>query len=375
MKKERQKNKILFLIQLPPPIHGVSVINEHIYNLDIFNGPFEKDEVELKFSNNLETLSQLSFEKIFRTFKIAYSLIKKCLTFRPNFIYFTISPANNTFYRDLLYVLIIKVMRVHPIYHLHGKGIADNITKHGFLLKIYRWVFNNAIIIHLSDGLLASEITPLNLTNTKTYTLQNGIKKVEGSSSFKIEDKEDDILFLSNLFPSKGIFVLLEALQLVIKKRPLIKVNIVGDTVNADILQKVNDKIESSGLKKNVIIHGSKTGSQKNAFFESSKIFVHPTLNDAFPLVILEALQYGLPVISTFEGAIPEIIDQNTGVLLPKNQPKMLADEIVKMLDNTPKLIKMSANCRSQFSEYYSLDRFDRNLNVIFEAILEEAYV
>ncbi|RXJ52446.1 glycosyltransferase family 4 protein [Gelidibacter gilvus] len=375
MKKERQKNKILFLIQLPPPIHGVSVINEHIYNLDIFNGPFRKDEVELKFSNNLETLSQLSFEKIFRTFKIAYSLIKKCITFRPNFIYFTISPANNTFYRDLLYVLIIKVMRVHPIYHLHGKGIADNITKHGFLLKIYRWVFNNATIIHLSDGLLASEITPLNLTNTKTYTLQNGIKKVEGSSSFKLEEKEDDILFLSNLFPSKGIFVLLEALQLVVKKRPLIKVNIVGDTVNADILQKVNDKIESSGLKKNVIIHGSKTGSQKNAFFESSKIFVHPTLNDAFPLVILEALQYGLPVISTFEGAIPEIIDQNTGVLLPKNQPKMLADEIVKMLDNTPKLIKMSANCRTQFSEYYSLDRFDRNLNVIFEAILEEAYV
>src|SRR5690606_5457870 len=152
------------------------------------------------------------------------------------------------------------------------------------------------------DGLLASEIAPLNLTNTKTYTLQNGIKKVEGSSSFKIEDKEGDILFLSNLFPSKGIFVLLEALQLVIIKRPLIKVNIVGDTVNADILQKVNDKIESSGLKKNVIIHGSKTGSEKNAFFESSKIFVHPTLNDAFPLVILEALQYGLPVISTFEG-------------------------------------------------------------------------
>lgn len=375
MKKERQKNKILFLIQLPPPIHGVSVINEHIYNLDIFNRCFKKDDVELKFSNSLETLSQLSFEKIFRTFKISYNLIKKCKAFRPNFIYFTISPSNNTFYRDLLYVLIIKVMRVHPIYHLHGKGIADNITKHGYLLKIYRWVFNKATIIHLSEGLLASEITPLNLSNTKTYTLQNGIKKVEGSSSFKIEDKEDDILFLSNLFPSKGIFVLLEALQLVITKRPLIKVNIVGDTVNPNNLKNVNDTIDSRGLKKNVIVHGSKTGAQKNAFFESSKIFVHPTLNDAFPLVILEALQYGLPVISTFEGAIPEIINQNTGVLLPKNRPKMLADAIIKMLDNTPELIKMSANCRSHFSEYYSLDRFDKNLNVIFESILEEAYV
>lgn len=375
MKKERQRNKILFLIQLPPPIHGVSVLNEHIYNLDIFDGSFKKDYVELKFSTNLETLSQISFKKIVRTFKIGFNLIKKCVEFRPHFIYFTISPANNTFYRDLLYVFIIKVMGVRPVYHLHGKGIADNITKYGFLLKIYRWVFNNATIIHLSDGLLASEITPLKLTNTKTYTLQNGIKKVKGTSLFNIEEKEDDILFLSNLFPSKGIFVLLEALQLVIKKRPLIKVNIVGDTVNADILQGVNDRIASYGLKENVIVHGLKTGAEKNAFFESSKIFVHPTLNDAFPLVILEALQYGLPVISTYEGAIPEIIDQNTGILLPKNEPRMLADTIVKMLDNTPQLMRMSTNCRSQFSEYYSLDRFDRDLNVIFETILEEAYV
>lgn len=375
MKKGRQRNRILFLIQLPPPIHGVSVINEHIYNLEIFNGLFEKDYVELKFSENLKTLSKLNFEKIYRTFKIGLSLIKKCLNFKPQFIYFTISPSNNTFYRDLFFVLIIKLMRVHPIYHLHGKGITDNINKHAFLLKIYRWVFNNSTIIHLSDGLIASEITPLKLKNTKSYTLQNGTEKVEGSSSAHIDDKKDDILFLSNLFPSKGIFVLLEALGLVIKELPCIKVNLVGDTVNNTILEKVNTMIDCNGLRNNVLVHGPKTGSEKYAFFESSKIFVHPTLNDAFPLVILEALQYGLPIISTHEGAIPEIIDETTGVLVLKNQPKILADEIVKMLNDKALLVYRSTKCRSKFAKNFSLERFDKDVDSIFKNILKQSYV
>jgi glycosyltransferase involved in cell wall biosynthesis len=176
-------------------------------------------------------------------------------------------------------------------------------------------------------------------------------------------------LFLSNLFPSKGIFVLLEALNMVKRELPTIKVNIVGDTVNETILEKINQLISDYDLKRNVVVHGRKTGYEKNAFYEKSKIFIHPTLNDAFPLVILEALQYGLPVISTFEGAIPEIIDRNTGVLVEKNQPNLLANEIVRMLNNKEELKKRSDNCRAIFNKRFSIDRFDDNINAIFKTI------
>jgi glycosyltransferase involved in cell wall biosynthesis len=369
MKKENQKSKILFLVQLPPPIHGVSVLNEHIYNIASFNDLFDKDIVELKFSNDLKTLSQLSFDKVYRTFKIAVSLFKKTISFKPNFVYFTISPSNNTFYRDLLFVFIIKVMRVKPIYHLHGKGIMDNINSRPFLLKIYKWGFNNSVIIHLSDGLIATEITPLKLKKATIYTLQNGIKKEENASKIGIENKEDDLLFLSNLFPSKGIFVLIEALRFVKMELPNIKVNIVGNTVNDEILTKVKTMIHDYNLNQSVIVHGQKTGHEKNAFFEKSKVFVHPTLNDAFPLVILEAMQYGLPVISTYEGAIPEIINEHTGILVEKNKPKLLADKIVSMMSNQAQLKTMSNNCREEFDKRFIIDRFDSQISNIFKTI------
>lgn len=371
MKKEARSNKILFLIQLPPPVHGVSIINEHVYNLKVLDKLFEKDYVELKFSNNLKTLSQLSINKVWRTFKIALTLFKKCIIFKPNFIYFTISPSNNTFYRDLIFALIIKAFKVKPIYHLHGKGITDNINRHSFLLRIYRWVFNNSIIIHLSEGLIAWEITPLKLNNTVLYILENGIEKHEESNLISIENKVDDILFLSNLFPSKGIFVLLEAINLVVKEMPSIKVNIVGDKVNPNIAEKVNNMIDVYKLKENVIVHGSKSGQEKTEFFKRSKVFVHPTLNDAFPLVILEAMQFGLPVISTFEGAIPEIIDEKTGILIEKNTPQLLADKIVMLLNNASELKKMSDNSRIKFNEKFSIDIFDDNIKTIFKAITQ----
>ena len=168
---EKQRTKILFLIQLPPPVHGVSVINKHLYNLSLFDIEYQKHVVELKFSNDLKTLSKLNLGKVFRTLKIALKLFIKCIRVRPKYIYFTISPANKTFYRDLIFVFIIKVLRIKPVYHLHGKGIYQNVKEHPLLRSVYKCVFNNSVIIHLSRHLVNQELEPLQLKKAKIYVL------------------------------------------------------------------------------------------------------------------------------------------------------------------------------------------------------------
>ncbi|SMG43623.1 Glycosyltransferase involved in cell wall bisynthesis [Arenibacter troitsensis] len=369
---ENQKSKILFLIQFPPPVHGVSVINKHIFNLSIFDEEYIKDVVELKFSEDLTTLSKLNLKKVLRTLKIAYELLLKGIKIKPQFVYFTISPANNTFYRDLIFVFIIKLLRIKPIYHLHGKGISDNVQKNPFVRNIYKWVFNNSAIIHLSDGLVRRELHPLQLKNAIIYVLPNGIINQYPIQTFPITEKKDDVLFLSNLFPSKGIFILLQAIKLVKDHIPTIKVNIVGDTVNNQILREVKRLIVKYKLEQNVIIHGKKLGKEKSIFLENTKIFVHPTLNDAFPLVILEALQNGLPVITTNEGAIPEIIDDETGIIIQKNDPEQLALKIISLLSDQEHLKTLSKNCVDQFNERYTASIFNKNVHKIFMTIINK---
>lgn len=363
---EKQKTKIIFLIQFPPPVHGVSIINKHIFNLKIFNESFQKYLVELKFSKDLTTLSKLNLNKVFITLKIANKLFFKIIKVKPELIYFTLSPANKTFYRDLIFVFIIKLLKIKPVYHLHGKGIAENIKKRPFIKSVYKWVFNNSVVIHLSPGLVKLELEPLKLKKTKIHVLPNGIVNPSPAQIVPISEKKDDILFLSNLFPSKGIFILIEAVKLIKDKMPTIMVNIVGDTVNNNNLRDVNLLIKKYNLKTNILIHGKKLGDEKRVYLENSKIFVHPTLNDAFPLVILEALQNGLPIITTNEGAIPEIVDYDTGIIVDKNNPEKLALEIISLLNNEERLKTMSKNCINKYNNSYTTAIFNRNVNKIF---------
>jgi len=111
---------------------------------------------------------------------------------------------------------------------------------------------------------------------------------------------------------------------------------------------------------------------KKIAEYSNSDIFVFPTYykTEAFPLVILEAMQFGLPVISTFEAAIPSIIDDGvTGFLVTSRHPELLAKKI-EILINDPGLAKkMGEAGREKFLKKYSMDIFEQNMLEIFEIL------
>ena len=74
-----------------------------------------------------------------------------------------------------------------------------------------------------------------------------------------------------------------------------------------------------------VKVSGPKYGEEKFREFQRADIFVFPTYYEVFGLVILEAMQYSLPVVSTFEGAIPDIVVENeTGFLVEHRMPVCL---------------------------------------------------
>ena len=81
---------------------------------------------------------------------------------------------------------------------------------------------------------------------------------------------------------------------------------------------KLNQKINDLNLQEYVTYLGKKYGDYKYEIFQSSDIFVFPTFyhNECFPLVLLEAMMFGLPVISTSEGGIPDIVKMVKLVLL-----------------------------------------------------------
>ena len=188
------------------------------------------------------------------------------------------------------------------------------------------------------------------------------------SQPFKIKKKNENdvpvLLFLSNLIESKGVYYLLEACAILKEKGINFKCLFVGgegDITKNDFLIKIKEL----NLIDSVFYLGKKYDKEKHQIFMKSDIFIFPTFysNECFPLVTLEAMQYSIPVISTNEGGIPDIIDDGiTGFIIKKKDETELANKIISLLENENLRIKLGNNGRKKFLNQYTLTHFENNL-------------
>lgn len=102
------------------------------------------------------------------------------------------------------------------------------------------------------------------------------------------------------------------------------------------------------------------------AFFESPPVLpLFPTFyhNECFPLVLLEAMEHGLPCISTTEGGIPGIVDDGkTGFLVPKHDVAVLADKILLLLNDSVLRSNMGKVGREKFEKEFTLEVFEKRM-------------
>ena len=171
--------------------------------------------------------------------------------------------------------------------------------------------------------------------------------------------------FLSNLLINKGVFVLLDALRILKEKGYLFNCQYVGgETAEINAVQ-FSEEVDKRDLNDRVAYVGRKVGEEKNAFFQQADVFVFPTYyyNECFPLVILEAMEYKLPAISTNEGGIPDMVkDGENGLICEKQNPYSLADCIAKLLDDEELRVKMGNAGYDKFCREFTLQQFEHRM-------------
>jgi len=366
------KKKILLAIPLPPPVHGVTMINGIIKNSNSFNSRFNTRYIDYSFVSEINKIGGLSVKKGALFIKHLRSVLSKVLRFKPDAIYITIAPIGGAFLRDAVLVFLLKTFFSKKIvFHLHGKGIYQEMKKSKLLSMVYNYVFSNSEIILLSS-LLMNDIKLIK-TNKQVHFLPNGIYPMEEAKS-ENQLTSIKLLYLSNLIESKGVLILLEALNKVVKKGYRdFKINFVGKTSKSITKEIFNQEVERLKLQSFVSYLGPKYGNEKTEIFNSSDIFVFPTYKDCFPLVLLEAMQSKLAIISTNEGAIPEIIENDkTGIICEKKNIDELVAAIIRLFEN-PKLIKeLAENGRNKYKKNYTVEVFENRLVECFDKIFQK---
>ncbi len=144
--------RILFILHLPPPIHGAAMMGLYIKDSTIINESFECKYINLTTAKDLQDIGRIGINKI-RTFILLLNNIKKTVKeYRPRLVYVTPNACGGAFYKDFMVVLLLKIMNCKIVVHYHNKGISTK--QYRFIDNIlYKIFFKNIKVILLGEPL------------------------------------------------------------------------------------------------------------------------------------------------------------------------------------------------------------------------------
>lgn len=360
------KQRILFILHLPPPVHGAAMVGKYIQDSELINGKFECRYVNLTTAQSLEDIGKASLGKVKRFFRLLKEIRKQIKEFKPHLIYITPNAKGGAFYKEFIVVEMVKSMGCKVIIHYHNKGVStrqdrwlDNI--------LYRKFFKGIKVILLGKSLY--EDVRKYVKWEDVYICPNGIPGEGGWKKDDVRRLKDDekrrtrLLFLSNLIESKGVLVLLDALKMLKEKGYVFSCDFVGGETKEINAKRFNKELAVRGLQGRAQYRGKKYGEEKEDAYRKADVFVFPTYNETFGLVNLEAMQHALPCISTNEGAISDIIEDGVNGLIAKRKDACsLANKIETLLNDKELRIRMGEQGYLKFQREFTLERFEKRM-------------
>ncbi|MDM8234654.1 glycosyltransferase family 4 protein [Phocaeicola barnesiae] len=353
------KNKILFILHLPPPVHGAAMVGKYIQDSELVNNKFHCQFINLALAKDLNDIGKGGITKLINFIKKANSIRRAVREFKPNLCYVTPNAKGGAFYKDFIIIQLLKILGCKILVHYHNKGVSTR-QNHFIDNILYKIFFKNIKVI-----LLAKSLYPdfqKYVSQSHLYICPNGI--AQSPPLITPKNKSLNILFLSNMMEEKGVWTLLEACKILRQKNLSFTCHFVGKW--SDISEvEFKKKIFRNQMEQHVFSYGAQYGKDKEKFWQACDLFVFPTYyhNESFPMVLLEAMQQKKACISTDEGGIPEIIVQNeTGYIIPKRSPQELANKIEYLIEHPDICHSMGEKGFERYKQLFTLEAFEKRL-------------
>lgn len=271
-----------------------------------------------------------------------------------------------SFYRKYVIFLIGKLFDKKIIIHMHGaefKEFYESSSKK-IKRKIIKLLKESDCVLVLGDN-WNDYVKGLNKEiNTKIF--RNSVKS--RNESVIREENNVNILFLAVLIERKGIFDLIEAAKIIVNNKDLCKYNIKFTIAGTGSEEKsCKQKVIEYGLNNIFDFKGWVKGKEKYDLLKESQIFVLPSYNEGLPVAILEAMSYGLPIISTNVGSIEDAVhDGINGFIISPGDVNLLAQRISECILEEDLWNIFSKNSRRFIDETYNDKLYFDNIENLY---------
>lgn len=297
---------ILFVGAFPPPIHGMSMVSQEVYNRLIVDGWSVKKLDTAPKDLKRDLLSRLS--RVGRVLEAWFNLIRSQKN--QDVLYIALSGEWGQIY-DIVSLAIARIKNMHCVLHHHNFSyLKKRSSLTSVLFRVAGREAVHVVLCNIMGRVLQSQYG----SDTKILVLSN-LAFFPPEVKVRLHPKLRTIGFLSNLTKEKGTEIII-ALAFEIKKRGVpLNVIVAGSCQDKALIKKLQQAEAAEVLE----WRGSVYGEEKTMFFQNIDTFVFPTQNEAEPLVIWEVLAAGVPAITYQRGCIEEQLG-DAGVLVSPDE-------------------------------------------------------
>lgn len=353
----RRNKKILLIAPLPPPFGGIAFITKALLSAGL-GEIFQVIHIDTSKGSLTEKFGKITLQDLVLSIKVLLRIIKQCYSDKDISHALILGTNKSAIIRIACYIFILKIFRIKVITNLHGTRFYP---KRKGLIRC----LNNYVIIK-SELILSP--TQVDLDGIQSYFLKKANIKLFYNSTFirdnynnkircKIKTNEFTIIGIGRLSQLKGAFDLISVAIELIKRGSPLKLGWIGRGA-FPIDDKYVDKILSENkavISDRIIIHKDIDDIAKYNLLQQSDLFVLPSYSDNLPISILEAMAFGLPIISTKIGAIPEVITENeNGWLFVPGDLVTLKKLIIDKIEKREELLEIGEKNKEVFRVKFS---------------------
>ena len=364
-----KRSDILLVGQTPPPYHGQAIVTAMLFDHDWKD--LEVERLRMAYSDSIDVVGRASLSKIIHLFSLIIMTWWKVISRRPRILYYLPASANRTpVLRDIIYLSCVKWLFPKRVFHYHAGGLPEYLEEAGWLGGIAKLLYSNA---DLSVEICHTEYSPGRLFNAKrTVFVPNGLDVVIPK---KVKPKNETlrVLFLGALNEGKGVLNVIKSAALLRDQGYSLEFQLVGAWSSDEFRDEALKLVDSTQLGDAIHFPGVLKGESKWTAYAAADVFLFPShyQSENFPLVIIEAMAFGLPIVSTRWRGIPQLVgDSGAAVLCSINSPEEYARELSELASDEVKRITMGEAAYKYYQENYTRQIFVESMERSFVSLL-----
>ncbi len=349
---------------VPPPVHGQAVADQLL-----FEGRYRRLDltpVGLRFSGDIVDVGRPRLGKVATLVRAVVDVHRARRRSGARTLVYSVGVKNLVgVVRDTVLLLTVRPTFDRTVLHVHTGGVGEVVAAAPWPLRALarRAYGRTQAVIHLSPN------PPEAVFTTERWSfLPNGVDAPEQVRDAALtqslrDDGKTRVLFLGNLYESKGPGVLLEACERLVADGFDLDLVLAGDAPDPAYAARLEHRIADPSLSSRVRRTGPLGRDEAWAAMVDADIFCFPTYyeGESLPLVVIEAMACGRPVVASDWRSIDQLVDDGrTGLLVPPKDPFALADALAGLLADPERARSMGRAGRLRYEEAFTVERFRR---------------